>query len=99
MPSLLAKAQGATDPSEASIKSKAHQADQHDRNNHAGDLKIVPLVPDEVADTALGANHLRGDDHEPRDTDGNTHSGHDHGYTCRQHDSRHVLEGIKAEYA
>ena len=30
----------------------ADEPDQHDRHDHAGELQVVPLVPDEIADAA-----------------------------------------------
>src|SRR5258708_39436074 len=83
---LLAEAQLAADPGKAGVEREPDQPDQQDRDDHAGELQVVPFVPDEIADPALRADHLGGDDHEPGDPDRDAHAGHDHRYARRKHD-------------
>src|SRR5262245_27075957 len=86
-------------PRQRRVKPKANEADQHDRDDHAGELKVVPFVPDEVADPALRADHFRGNDHEPSNPDGNSHAGHDHRHAGGKDDARDVLQRVETEYA
>src|SRR5262245_6957438 len=65
-------------PLEQSHQAVEHQADEAD-DDHAGDDEIVAIarvarVHDHVAETRSQRDHLRGDDHQPRDTDPDAHA-------------------------
>jgi hypothetical protein len=65
------------------------EADQEDRRDYVGDREVVPLVPDEVADSGATHEHLGCDDDEPRDADRDAEAGHDGGGRSRENDTQH----------
>src|ERR1700761_4153372 len=56
------------------IEQHADKADQEDGDDDVGDRKVVPFVPDEVADAGAANEHFGCDDHQPGNTDRNTHA-------------------------
>src|ERR1700720_3554777 len=93
------EAQPLTDPGQPDVEAQPDQANQHDGDDHARDLQIIPFVPDEITNAALGANHFCGDNHEPGDADRDAHSRHDHWDAGGQDDPGDMLEGPKPEPA
>src|SRR5215475_12736440 len=52
------------------VKQHPDNADEQDRRDYVGDREIVPFIPDEVANTGATHQHLRCDDDQPGDADG-----------------------------
>mmetsp|Transcript_27891 Transcript_27891/g.52158 ORF Transcript_27891/g.52158 Transcript_27891/m.52158 type:complete len:723 (+) Transcript_27891:518-2686(+) len=75
--SLLCVGDGALQDTEGRVQQHADDADHEDREDDGGEIEIVPLVPDIIADACAPHEHLGGDDHQPGDADGNAHAGDD----------------------
>src|SRR5882762_6381461 len=81
------------------VEDHADDADHQDRGDHIGDRKVVPLVPDEVADAGTADQHLGRHDHQPGDADRDAHSGEDGWRRRRQDDGEGAPEGADLERA
>src|SRR5690606_938860 len=57
------------------FQDEADDADHEDGDDDVLHVEVVPLVPHPEADADAAGEHLRGDDDEPRHTDGQTHAG------------------------
>src|SRR5579863_4794551 len=57
------------------IEQHAHEPDQENGDDHISDRKVVPLIPDEVADAGATHEHFGRHDHEPGDADRYPHAG------------------------
>src|SRR5882762_8853533 len=71
--SLVAEAAGEQD--HALLEREADDADREYRDDDVLDVQIVPFVPHPEADADAAGEHLRRDDHQPRDADRQAHAG------------------------
>src|SRR5258708_26330928 len=60
---------------EDQVEQHADDADQQNGVDDVDDRQVVPLVPHEVTDAGAADEHLRGDNDQPGDADGNAHAG------------------------
>src|SRR5882762_10514701 len=65
------------EPADREIERHSDHADGEDREDHVGEVEVVPFVPDEIADARAAHQHLRGDDHQPRDAHRDAHARQD----------------------
>src|SRR5712691_5976866 len=71
--SLVAEAAGEQD--HALLEREADDADREYRDDDVLDVQVVPFVPHPEADADAAGEHLRRDDHQPRDADRQAHAG------------------------
>src|SRR5580704_2848668 len=57
------------------VEQHANKANEENGDDHIGDRKVVPLVPDEVTNAGATHEHFGSHDHEPGDADRNPHAG------------------------
>src|ERR1700704_65731 len=73
LPSLVAEA--ARQHDHGLLEREADDADREDRDDDVLDVEVVPFIPDPEADADAAREHLRRDDHQPRDADRQAHAG------------------------
>src|SRR6516164_5718661 len=81
------------------IEHHAHESDHQNRRDYVGDGKIVPFIPDEIADAGSAHEHFGGYDHQPGYSDRNTHAGENRGRGRRQDDGERATEGAHFQRA
>src|SRR6267154_2342475 len=65
------------EPADREIERHADHAYRENREDYVGEVEVVPLVPDEIADARAADQHLRGDDHQPCNAHRDAHAGED----------------------
>src|SRR5438128_12590136 len=89
-------------PSLATPKQRVENEPENADDEHAGDNEVIALagvasVDDEIAETGVDGDHLRGDEHHPGDAERHAQPDGDARQHCGRHEANHQLRRAQSK--